>query len=99
MTFPSGMRIVPAVIRIRPKAKPKPTASVPDHAIPTEVESLTASATSSSEAALVQRYPAQQCAATAHYDLTATDYDDNYATTNLLFNWNLHDEETDNDSN
>ena len=97
MTFPSGMRIVPAVIRIRPKAKPKPAASVPDHAIPSEVETLIASATTS-EDTFVQHYPVQQFATTVHYDLTTTDHDDNYSTTNLLFDWDLHDDETDNDS-
>ena len=60
-------------------------------------ETLIASATAS-EDTFVQHYPVQQFTTTVHYDLTTTDHDDNYSTANLLFDWDLHDDETDNDS-
>jgi hypothetical protein len=98
MTFPSGMRIVPAVIRIRPKAKPKPIASAPIAESATEVESLIASGTSS--ASFVQHYPAisENTVPTYHYDLTTTDDDHNYVEeTNLTYQWSLYDEDEHND--
>ncbi len=99
MTFPSGMRIVPAVLRIRLKAKPKPTASVPTTEHATEVLAFIASACSS--ASFVQHYPATavEAVTTYHYDLTTTDDDHNYVEeTHLTYEWSLFDEDEHDDN-